>query len=228
MPEEQNFVLRGTREELMERIPQLLDLYQLLQGKNFGNIYGIPVTTFQDQFRFPPQVKLFFRTSTTNSLGEKKEVRSEISFRIMNETEKTMNPSKAIVLAQKIRREFAIGAPFNYQKGKVIVTYLDKSKGYDFRLRVRDETEGRRVINKVLDVQEHSPEWSRLVVHESKASFPDVPDRELIYGQNRRPPVRRPSALVPFRYAELHVWGYEEAVTLVDLTGTRSDVIVAA
>lgn len=217
----ERIVLRGSTQLLKPLITEILALNQVLKGKDVGNNYSIPVTTFQDQFRFPPQVKLIF-SQYKEDLGESgKKIRAEISFKLTGETGETMTPAKALIVARNIKREMVTGALLKIERGKIIITYLDKEKGYDFRLKVKDEAEGRRVIKKVMDIQAHVPEWSRLCVHESRASFPDLPSRELIYGESRRPPRRRPVGLVPFKYAEMHVWGLNAPVSLVDTTGKR-------
>jgi len=51
---EEKIVLQGTKAELMQLIPQLSLLYQLLEGRNVGTIYGVPITTFQDTYTFAP------------------------------------------------------------------------------------------------------------------------------------------------------------------------------
>lgn len=219
-------VLKGQARMLEPIVTLLMAIYTMLEEKDVGTIYGIPVTTFQDQFRFAPQVKLMFRQSQKEIGQGKERIQCEVSFRIQNETQATINEAKALVLAQKIKTKFATGTPFIIQKGKLIVTYLDKVKGYDFRLKVVSEAEGKKVIESVMDLQNDNPEWSRLVVSESKASFPEVPSKEFIYGENRRPPRRRPTGAVPFRYAEMSVWGLKEAITLVDTTGSRPNSLL--
>ena len=221
-------VLHGSTNLMKPIITELMALHHVLKGKDIGPHYSIPVTTFQDQFIFPPQVKLMFYQTSVEAGEPGKRVYGEITFRITNETEKSITVAKASTLAQKIKQEFVTGTVFKWEKGKIIVTYLDKAKGYDFRLRVKDEAEGRRIINKVMDVQQHSPEWEKLVIHESKALFPETPGKELIYEKSRQLPRRRPAAIITFRYAELHIWGVVDPITLIDTTGRRSSPLVPA
>lgn len=216
----EKIVLQGTKQELMELIPEVLAIYQLLEGRSVGTIYGVPVTTFQDTYTFAPQVKLVFY-QTLEEAGDKPPATGEITFRVARETEKTINEAKAKIIAERIKTKFVTGSQFVWHKGKKIVRYEDKAQGYDFRLFVTTEEEGRRIIETVLDIQNHSPEWHRLRISESRAEYPDTPSREMIYGQLRRLPRRRPVEDVPFRYAELHIWGLPQAVTLIDTTGYR-------
>lgn len=222
-------VLKGQARMLEPLVTLLMAIYTLLEEKNVGTFYAIPVTTFQDQFTFPPQIKLIFYQDHKTSQeidGKKIPVYGEISFRIIGETEKTINEAKAKAIAQKIKTKFATGTSFVWNKGTLICSYLDKEKGYDFRLRVTTESEAKKIIEQVMDIQNHSPDWDRLEVHESKKNFPSVPSKEIVYGASRRLPRRRPVAPLLFRYAELHVWGLTSAVSLVDTTGRRSPPLV--
>lgn len=232
---EENIVLQGTKLELMELIPQLMTMYQLIKGRDIGHVYGVPVTTFQDTYEFAPQVKLMFyqtaaeaRASSIEDSDEKPPVTGEITFKVTNETHETMTEVKAIKLAQSIKTKFVTGNLFTWQKGKQIVTYLDKLKGYDFRLYVISEIEARKIIEQTLDIQNHTPDWEKLTVHTSQKQFPDRPSKKLIYGVLRRPPRRRPVEVARFRYAELHIYGVPNAITLIDTTGRRSTGLIKA
>jgi len=225
--DKEKITLQGTQQELMQVIPQIIAFRQMLQGRSFGTVYGIPVTTFQDDYGFRPQVKLMFY-QTLEEAGDEPEATGEITYRVINESEKTINEAKAKVIAEKIKTKFAKPNLFTWRKGTKIVRYLDKEKGYDFRLFVTDESEGRRIIEQVLDLQNHSPEWERLRISESRAEYPNKPPREMIYGELRRLPRRRPTEIVSFRYAELHVHGLPSAVSLVDTTGYRAAPLVSS
>lgn len=229
---EQAIILHGSQKMLKPVIMQILAMKQIMDTKDWGNIYGIPVTTFQDQYRWHhPQIKLAFY-ETAQEAGYKKSgdlppVHGQITFALINETEKTMTPAKATIIAEKIKTKFVTGTLFKWNRGKLIATYLDKLKGYDFRLRVKAESDARNIIESVMDIQSHSPEWSRLTMHESKASFPELPGKELIYGELRRLPRKRPIRTISFRYAEMTIWGVPPAISLVDTTGYRSTPLVS-
>ena len=94
--------LQGTKEELMELIPQLLGVYQLIQSRDIGTIYGTPSTEFQAQRRFKPQVELHFLQDSDFVPGQKSETPrgqrrkiGEIKFRIMREETETITKSNA-------------------------------------------------------------------------------------------------------------------------------------
>lgn len=225
MAEPEEIKLQGTTEELIELIPQLMAFKQLLGSRNLGNLYTIPTTTFQDTFEFHPQVKLVFYKSEAED-ESKQRTYGEISFRIMNETHETYNEIKAKALAEKIRVKFASPRSFEWHKGKLNSFYEDKKKGYRFRLLVNGEAEARRIIENTLDLQNHNPEWKRLRISQSLDEYPEIPEKEVIYGQPRRLPRRRPVEIVKFKYAELHIWGIPQAISLVDTTGYRATPLV--
>lgn len=212
----------------MERIPLLMDAYALYSQLNERNLYTIPVTTFQDKFTFHPQICLVFYEMADEAIAPNRRVHGEISYRIMGETEETLTENNARVRAERIKNLFVDPTLFEWQKGKEIVTYRDQRNGYDFRLRVKSETEARRIITQVMGIEGKTPEWERLTVHESKAAFPPNPGSKRIYGEMRQLPVRRPVRDIKFRYAELHLWGVPKPVTLIDTTGRRGNSLVSA
>lgn len=192
-------------------------------------IYGIPATHFQESIKFYPQVRLFFNEDYSLVEDGYESVKADISFRLMNETEETITPAKAQIIATRIRSLFATGQGFTWKKGREKWCYYDQSRGYKLQILAWNESEAKKVIEQVLDVQQHTPNWQEyLSVATKKRSFPTVPGTHRVYGKQRRKPRDRPVAFVRFRYAELKVWGMTHAVTLVDKTGTRRNPLIAA
>lgn len=207
-------------------------LYYFTYGKAAAlqaPIYGMPSIAFQELFRFKPQVRLLFLEDQSLVDDGYEAVKAEISFRIMSETETTMTPAKAQVLANKINTLFAEGKGFTWKKGHEKWIYYDQSKGYQLSLLAWNEVEAKKIIEQVLDIQGHSPDWEEhLTVSTKKRSFLTIPKMKYVYGKNRREPRDRPVAFVRFRYAELHLWGMFNAITLVDKTGLKRNPLIAA
>lgn len=194
-------------------------------------MYGIPVHDYQQLFRYHPQIKLFFMEDKDDVEEPFYPVRSEITFRLMGETENTMNEAKARVIANRIKTNFATGSNFRWKRGRETWTYYDTKRGYQFRLLAWNETEAKRVIEQILDIQSHAPDWSehlRDLTQRKHLKTATVPKTEFVYGKSRRLPREKPVAYVRFRYAELFVWGVPKAITLIDTTGTRKNPLVAA
>lgn len=191
-------------------------------------IYGTPITSFQEHFQFAPHVKLHFLQDQNDVQEGYSAVDGDITFKLVDETNESITPAKAEALAHKIRSSFATGSGFVWRKGTTKVSYLDKARGYDFRLLVMSESEGRRIIEQVLDIQNDTPDWGNLSISQSRASFPATPPTRHIYGRSRRLPRRRPRADVRFKFAQLHIWGIPTPILLVDRTGYFRNALVNA
>lgn len=224
--EETKIVLQGTRRELMQLIPQLVAFKQMLQEFDNRGLYTIPVTTFQDTWTFHPQIKLFFDQQKHETRDGFPRVTGEISYRVMGETSETFTPANARVRAQRIKQLFAEPELFVWQKGKLRVSYADQANGYQFQLLVKNESEARKIITRVMEIEGKTPTWDKLTLHESNKTFPDTTATVRIYGEQRKLPRRRPREDIRFRYAELHLWGIPKPVALVDTLGKLEQPIV--
>ena len=192
------------------------------------SIYGIPTTSFHDSVAFLPQVMLYFLEDLQNVESGYEPIAAEITFRLMGETSATYTPVKAKALANKIKSAFSSGNGFIWKKGREKWVYKDASKGYDFRLLVWNEAEAKKVIEQVLDIQSHSPNWNLLSVATKKKPYTTIPGTHEVYGKQRRKPRDRPIAFVRFRYAELKLHGLFNDITLIDRTGFRANPLIAA
>lgn len=189
-------------------------------------VYGIPTTSFQDSVEFHPQVKLFFTEDLHEADEDYGAATAEISFRLMNETSQTVSESNARTIANRIKSVFASGGGYRWQKGKNKYSYRDPQKGYHFIMACASEGEAREVIGKVLDIQEHAPDWDLLTESKPNRSYPANPGTQRIFGKTCKKPRRRPQRYVRFRYAELHLWGLPNPIILVDRTGVKQRPLV--
>ena len=193
-------------------------------------IYGIPTTAFQEQRKFKPQIMLFFQEDLNDVEVGYAPVTGEISFRIMDEETETINMLKINSFANKIKLAFT-NPSFIWKKGKELFSYTDWKKGYQLQLLCRNETEAKRVVEQVLDIQGHAPDWKKLAINtnaEPSQAFPTIPTSQNILGKSRKLPRKRPIADVRFQYALLHVHGLTNSICLIDRTGTYSNPLVAA
>lgn len=221
-------ILRGNTKLLRPIITQLLAINQLLESKDIGSYYGIPVTTFQDTYRFHPQIKLMFYQTKAETKNNNPPVYAEITYRLMEETAETFTTANASTRAQAIKRLFVDPGLFVWKKGKKVVSYRDEKNGYKFKLLVRSKEEGKRIITQVMAIENKIPDWKFLSHTESDATFSEIPESKSILGKQRRMPRRRPLEDVKFRYAELHLFGLTNAMTLLDTTGRRGTPLIRA
>jgi hypothetical protein len=85
------------------------------------------------------------------------------------------------------------------------------------------------LINKVLDLQSHTPDWKFLksnIADDENESFPYNPGSQTILGKSRRKPRRRPMVDVRFQYATATIWGLNKPMALYDRSFTFLDALV--
>lgn len=191
-------------------------------------LYTMPTDRYQQSVKFAPQVTLYFREDLDDVEEGYAPIDAEISFRVMDETSGSMTESKAQNLANKIRTEFATGGGYRWHKGRTKLSYRDKDNGYQFSVNAYSESEGKEVIDKLLDIQGHVLDLDLLTIAQLGDTPPTIPPTELIYGKSRRVARKRPVGYVRFVFAELHLWGIPNPIILLDRSGRRKNALVAA
>jgi hypothetical protein len=191
-------------------------------------IYGMPVYEMQSTWKFRPQIKMHFIESSEDVEQGYSPLTGEVSIRLMDEKSEDITRAKAERYATKIKQLFATPL-FQWKKGWHKCLYLDLEHGYDFRLLVVSKAEGKRIIEQTLDIQGHSPQWNLLQYQENESpasAYPANPGTWRLYGKTRKKPRKRGRGTVRFRYADLHIWGLQNALTLVDATHRKKRAIL--
>ncbi|MEL6260465.1 MAG: hypothetical protein AAFR12_05300 [Cyanobacteria bacterium J06626_6] len=204
---------------------QRMMLFNDMRGRYALTVQGVGETTFKESVRRRkrPKITLYFIEDFNDVAEGYAPVDGQISVRLMDHDQGSITEAIARTFATRIKTAFAAGSGFVWKKGKVMATYTDWEKGYQLQLLCRNESEGRRVVEQVLDIQNDTPEWSYFNVKENaepSQAFPTVPPTDRAYGKVRRQPRRRPIADVRFQTAFLHVIGVPAPVILVDRSGT--------
>jgi hypothetical protein len=184
-------------------------------------IYGMPIGAYHELRKFKPQVCLYFKEDSEDVDEGYEPVRAEINFRLMGETETTVSKAELITLANKIKTEFGTGDGYRFHKGKTLCAYTEPDKGYSLQIYAYSSAEGKEVIAKVLDLQNHSPDWSKLTINENDSpasAYPTIPTSKVILGKSQRQPRKRPVAYVRFQRATCAIWGIPRPVGLYDRT----------
>jgi hypothetical protein len=195
-------------------------------------IFGTPATSFQETTRYHPQIHLYFEEKYSDADSGYKQLRSQVSLRLMNETTDTLTKPEVLAIATKIKSLFApsITAPhFHWKRGKELWSYIDQSKGYYFQLLCFNETEAKKIIEQVLDIRSHSPNWKLLnskINAEPVTNYPTIPATKTILGKPYKQPRRRPVGTVYFTHAVLHIHGKPNPVVLVDPAKRYTESIV--
>jgi hypothetical protein len=179
--------------------------------------------------RGKPYIKLYFAEDYDEvELGYRR-VLGQIGFRLMGQTVEGLTNAEAIQYGQRIKTAFGSAGGFVWQKGKILASYSDWEKGYQLQLLVRTEAEAKRVVEQVLDIQQHTPDWEYLaykVADSPSQAYPTIPPTQVILGKSRRLARRRPTANVRFRTALLFVPGLAAPIALYDRSGAYPDALV--
>ena len=206
--------------------------FESLRGRYAIAQRGIGETQFKQTVRrnTHPKITLYFMEDLSDVADGYDPVDGQISIRMMDYDQSTITEAIARTHATRIKTAFSAGSGFVWKKGKIMCSYTDWEKGYQLQLLCRTEAEGRRVVEQMLDIQNDSPDWSRLNITENAEptqSYPTIPDLDRAYGKNRRQPRRRPIADVRFKTALLHVLGVPEPIILVDRSGIYPTALVS-
>ena len=188
--------------------------------------YGIPSTEFHINYTIFPQLKLHFREDKYEAaVNNRKQARSEVSVRWREENYSTSNIN---ALATKVKNDFATPV-FNYKKGREIWTYVDKSKGYHFKVAAEDEADAKKIIEAAYRIQDDvEPDWEEFLKRNTAKKNYNVQETVAIMGEIVKKPKKRPIARVHFAYAELFIPGATQPVILVDRTGTKAGALKIA
>ena len=194
-------------------------------------VYGMPVDSYDTNFTYKPQITLYFKQRVRDVQEDKNAAEGELSFRLMYETATTISNTEVDRYAQRIATNFAGSTKFVWQKGKHRFTYADRSKGYQLSINVISEAEGRKVVEQILDIQQHTPNWKYakyIETMEPNERYPDIQSSHSILGQTRRKPRQRPREDVRFVSAALLIHGLPSPIALVDTTGRRRNARIYA
>ncbi len=186
-------------------------------------IYGLPITTFNESLVYLPQVVLYFREKASEATTHnRRPIEAQVGFRIIDSN---FSKSEAHTLATKIKQLFGEPSRFYFKKGRTKFSYRDKAKGYEFIIAAFSEAEAKKVIEQVLDLQNHTPDWELLTDSESGRNWSATKYKNIL-GNTYKLAERRPIGTVYFTKAELKIHGLPHDIVLHDATGYNSGALL--
>ena len=185
------------------------------EEQQIPDVYGIPITSFDETVVYRPQVCLSFleplEEARTRNARQK---RVRVSFRLMNETSETLTQSNITSLESGIRREFPDSYVFN--TGLIKISYRDKPSGYELILNPSTVNEGKEMINQVLGIRNHVFNDDFMTVSQSPGrNYKAVPTQRIL-GESVRMPERRRITKVRLKRAELKIHGLAKDIILLE------------
>lgn len=171
-------------------------------------VFGIPDKQFQEQVRYRPQVILHFREKPSDSKANrrtKNPLRMRISFRILD-----IEPEQITqTFVNQISNEIKVLFPSTYflPTGREKWSYTDKENGYQFSIPAFTEGDAKELIQKILALRNHTPDWDRLGHSTTKRNYAQV-ERKFyaLEGQSVTLPQRRRIGRVYLRQVEFAMW----------------------
>lgn len=197
------------------------------------NQYPVIAGTLLDEIdggvAYRPRVTLYFVEDANDVEAGYSPVEMECSFRLPNETSTTVSKAELTTLANKIKTKFGAGSGTVFRKGRKMVNYRDRSKGYDFRLRARELADAKELIRDVLALNGDTLDDTLLKYSQTDnetEAYPYNPGFQTILGKRKSKPRRRPITNVRFRYAYCTVAGIGRPVYLYSKYSYIPDVLV--
>ncbi len=194
------------------------------------DVFGVPVGKLDSQRKYRPQIWLEFLEDELDIEGGYARVEGRISYRLMNEDSESITRTELTTIANRIKSQFGLNNGYIWKKGKDYASYTNKEKGYQFQLLVRNKTDAKELITKLLATNNDSPNWKYLSYKEAdnpNEAYPTIPPNQIILGKPMREPRRRPIADVRFQYAYCSIWGNPNPLILYDRSFRYNNTLVS-
>jgi hypothetical protein len=196
---------------------------ELFNKLNKGNQVFSESFRHSTRRRHKPQITLWFVEDLSDVAEGFNPIDGRISFRLMDAgSDNDISESQARSYANRIKSNFGSSEGFIWKKGKDMVSYCDWEMGYQLQLLCRNKDEGKRVIEKVLEVQNHTPEWGNMnyiANEEPNERYPTLPPSKPVLGRLQRMPRERPIADVRFVLSTLIIRGMQQPLILYGRDG---------
>ncbi|MBR8828778.1 MAG: hypothetical protein DSM107014_12900 [Gomphosphaeria aponina SAG 52.96 = DSM 107014] len=187
-----------------------MDIFELPEGAEIAQIYGIPLDSLQESVRFIPQIKIRFKEPEKEAKAEARRAReAELSIRVSSTiaTElKDNSMTQLLPLAQKVANAFK---DIKYEKGYSKYHYRDIDKNYKFSIFVVKESDAKDIIGAALSINNDTPNFDQHLIHPSIGRNFKVAEKDKLFGQIIDLPYERTKANMEFYRAELHIRGIE-------------------
>jgi hypothetical protein len=134
---------------------------------------------------------LFMEKKSTATINRRRRVEALITFRIPDKTATTITRADLNELTREINLAFP--SSYRLEKGRIKYSYRDKENGYSLVLSLRNETEAREVVTKVLAIRDKTPDWENLYTSTREKNF-DTTETIFVLGELERLPKQRPLA----------------------------------
>lgn len=208
---------------------QLFAQYTTFARDQIPIVAGTLLDEIDANITYKPKITLFFQEDADDVEADYRPVRMETSWRLVEETSKTITKTKLTTIAHKIKENFGAGGGYVFKKGRKYVTYKKPSEGYQFYIAARDLASGKSLIREILSINGHAVDDKILKVTEvddEAEAFPYNPGFQTILGKRKSKPRHRPMTTVRFKYAYATIAGWNGVVPLYSKNYYSPDALV--
>lgn len=208
---------------------QLFTQYTSYTRDSYPLFTGDLLNELSEENAYKPKITLFFKEDDDDVDPDYQPVRMEVSWRLVDETSSSISKAELTTIANKIKTNFASGNGYVFKKGRKIVSYRQKSKGYEFLIRARTLADGKNLIRDILSMNGDPLESGLLKISEvddETDAFPYNPGTQTILGKKHPKVRKRPLVNVRFRYAYASIYGVKRPIYLYSRTHAIPDALV--
>lgn len=217
---------KDSRSAAMQKVWYFREFIQKVQYK--PTIIGAIKNNVDESMEYKCEVELYFEQDAGSVVNGNSPISAETSFRL-DVTAQSLTQTKIAALAAAIKKELVASKKgYAWSKGKHICWYVKPSEGYHLQIYAINETEGEKVVKKILAIQNHTYDDKIFKISSPKRSSDNTPGNTSILGKTYKKKRWRPSAVVRFQHAMLKVHGLPEPICLVDLTGKYPKAAIKA
>ncbi|MEG4133244.1 hypothetical protein QUA41_30595 [Microcoleus sp. Pol11C1] len=210
--------LSGTAEQLIEHIIQLE-----YTGKGNTQDKDADFTGGGEVKRKgKPQLYIYFTEDEQDVEIGYKPIRSQISMRLMDETESTLTRANLNQYTTRIQSIFGQQGGKIWKRGKDMASYGDWNAGYQLQLLVRSKADGEELIKQFLAIQNVPFVKKKYFYNENQDpvnAYPTIPGEEIILGKAVKKARNRPIAEIRFQSAWISLPSIRKPIYLIDASG---------
>lgn len=218
------------KDSLILTVARLLVFY-LIKGK-LKELF--PSTTSKETHNLSkglaqyPQITLYFSQDPEAVPQGIDPLTLETSFRLVGETTSLFTRGNATTLGQSIKREMVVaGKGITHDKGKLMATYYDYTKGYKLNILCQQKQDAVDLIRKILAIRSHTYEPNCFQLNTPEKDSVNNPTGTItVLGEQVGKPRWRPTARVRFTHAMVSFPDLPKSYPIVDTTGRFPDALV--
>lgn len=211
---------------LVLSVGRLLVYFFKIQGLLDEPIYSMPCTQLFNSVECIPQIIINFQESVQSARDNNRSKHPLTAQHYIRVKQDFSSEAEVERIARRIRDAFATPV-FGFEKGRIKYTYFDKGRSYEFKILSISEVEAKKVIEKLLALDNATPDWNYLSESRKYRDYSSV-QYFTVNGKRYKKPQRRPLGKVSFISAELHVDGLPGNIHLLDLGGRSRNVVLSA